>query len=335
MTLGADYSYARPGGAALKAAGVQAVGRYLATDSRGITAGEYADLTAHGIGLWLVYEGATQGMLGGFAQGVHDAQVAEQQIAAVGLPAGSTLYWAADYDIAPGSSSVAPTEAYIDGWNTIIPAGRRGGYGGLWFLKYVHDKGKVERLWECGSTSFRHGVDPASVPLTFQQTTLAPPVPGTDHNYIIDPAFASTGAAAPVWKEKDMLYIYSANRGGGVVGPTGFYPCSGEEATVALGTYGSPVGAPAGTFSDRQWDVARQTAVNIGDQFAAAVAGKLANLDASAIAKAVVAALPTGPTAAAPDTNAIAAAVEAAVSAQLAGLPAAVVKAEGAALSKS
>lgn len=197
-SLGLDYSDARPGGAALAAAGVAAVGRYLANDSRGITAGEYADLVAHGIGLWLVKESQSAdlsvSMLNGYNKGVADALAAEAAIKQVGLPAGAPVFWAADFDVAPGSARVAQAEAYVDGWNTIIPAGRRGGYGGLWFLNYLHSKGKVELLWECASTSFRHGVSPSQVPLHIQQTTLTPPIPGTDHNYIFDTSVASLDA---------------------------------------------------------------------------------------------------------------------------------------------
>lgn len=188
--LGLDYSDARPGGAALKAAGVAAVGRYLASDSRGITAAEYADLKANGIGVWLVFESQTSdlsvSMLNGFAKGVADAQRALAQIAAQGIPDNLPVSWAADFDIAPGSDRVAPAEAYVDGWNTVIPAGRRMGYGGLWFINYIHSRGKVDFLWECASHSFRHGVDPATVPLALQQTTDNPPIAGTDYNLIFD-----------------------------------------------------------------------------------------------------------------------------------------------------
>lgn len=137
--------------------------------------------------------------------------------------------------------------------------------------------------------------------------------------------------AAPVKKkEVDMVYIASAGRGGGVVGPTGFYgPLSvaSEEAQVALATYG----APSTTFSDRQFDVARQTAINIGAQFASAVAAQITtSLDPAKVAAAVVAALPKTT---APDQAALTAAITAAVSAQLATLPAAVIAAEGKKLS--
>ena len=53
---GLDYSWARPGGAALVAAGVTSVGRYLATDGRGITAGEFNDYVSHGVTVWFIKE---------------------------------------------------------------------------------------------------------------------------------------------------------------------------------------------------------------------------------------------------------------------------------------
>jgi hypothetical protein len=225
--LGLDYSTARPGGAALHAAGVAAVGRYLGTDSRCIGATEYQDLKAHGVGVWLVFESQTQdlstSMLNGYDKGVSDARRALAAITAVGLPAASPVYWAADFDIGPSGSvqpRVAPSESYVDGWNTIIPAGRRGGYGGLWFLNYLHGKGKIDFLWECASTSFRHGINPANVPLHIQQTTKTPPIAGTDHNYIFDTAsLAGSGAATAIAnpsrpKEADMMIYSSTSENG-------------------------------------------------------------------------------------------------------------------------
>lgn len=198
--LGCDYSWGRPPVASLKAAGVSAVGRYLATDGRGITAAEYQDLRNQGLGVWVVIEhqstDLSTSILQGRAKGIADAQEALSQVKAVGLPPGIPIFWAADFDIGPGSSRVAQADAYVDGFNTVIPRGRRGGYGGLWYLKHVHDAGKVDALWECASTSFRHGVDPGSVPLHLQQTTKTPPVPGTDHNYIF--SMPAGGGATPI-----------------------------------------------------------------------------------------------------------------------------------------
>jgi hypothetical protein len=222
--LGLDYSTARPGGALLAAKGVKAVGRYLGTDSRCITSAEYQDLKAHGIDVWLVFESQTQdlstSMLNGYAKGVSDARRALAAIAAASLPASSPVYWAADFDIGPSGSvqpRVAPSESYVDGWNTIIPAARRGGYGGLWFLNYLHGKGKVDFLWECASTSFRHGVNPANVPLHIQQTVQAPPIAGTDYNNIFDTtSFAGNGGATLL--EDDTMKLQALRNYDGSIG---------------------------------------------------------------------------------------------------------------------
>lgn len=182
MSLGLDYAFARPGGAQLKAHGVVGVGRYLVSDSRGLTAAEVADYKANGVGLWVVYEGNATGMLNGKAQGVTDAHSALTQAAKLGLPSDVVIYWAADFDIAPGSADIAKADAYVAGWNSVIPEGRRGGYGGLWYLQHVG--GSIDHRWECASTSFRHGVDPASVDLDLQQTVQAPPLADTDYNNV-------------------------------------------------------------------------------------------------------------------------------------------------------
>lgn len=146
------------------------------------------------------------------------------------------------------------------------------------------------------------------------------------------------GTPTPTRKEPEMFYIYNPTRGGGIIGPMGFYPLNPTtaEAAFALITYGTPpdngTDIVHGTLTVAAWDNARQTAINIGDRFAAQVAAKLTaqTVDPKAIAAAVVAAIGTG---AQPDATAIATAVETALTAQLSALPAAIVAAEGKALS--
>lgn len=181
MSLGADYSWARPGGAALRAAGVVAVGRYLAADGRGITAAEYQDLRAHGIGLWLVREGSATGMLGGFTQGAADARIAVQQIAAAGLPANSVVHAAADWDVTTAQFGVC--DDYMRGFASVIGVNRTGIYAGLHYMNHAHASGLAVSFWQAGATSWNHGEAP-QMPINFVQTTLTPPLPGTDHNYI-------------------------------------------------------------------------------------------------------------------------------------------------------
>jgi hypothetical protein len=215
--LGADYSWARPGGAALAAAGVKAVGRYLAADGRGITAVEYQDLRAHGIDVWLVREGSANGMLNGFQQGVADAQIAVQQIAAVGLPSNSVVHTAADWDVQ--TSQFPACDAYQDGFASVLGGYNRvGAYGGLHWLNHAHAAGKAVSFWQAGATSWNHGEAP-QMPIQFVQTTNPPPLPGTDHNYINDAglAFLSATPITNSQEEDDMIPTIRDGNGSGSV----------------------------------------------------------------------------------------------------------------------
>jgi hypothetical protein len=167
----------------LAAAGVKAVGRYLAEDGRGITAAEYQDLQAHGIRVWLVREGAASGMLGGFAQGVSDAQLAQAQIAAAGLPADSLVHAAADWDVQ--DSQFAACDDYMRGFASVLGVNRTGIYAGLHYMNHVHAAGLAVGFWQASATSWNHG-EQAQMPVQYVQTTNTPPLPGTDHNYIND-----------------------------------------------------------------------------------------------------------------------------------------------------
>jgi hypothetical protein len=97
------------------------------------------------------------------------------------------VFWACDFDCYT-AADLANCTAYVQGWNTVIPVSRSGGYGGLYFLKHIHDLGLATYYWECASTSFRHGVTTAQVPLHIQQTVNAVPIPQTDHNNVFSTA---------------------------------------------------------------------------------------------------------------------------------------------------
>lgn len=208
MELGADYSYARPGGAALKAAGVSYAGRYLADDDRGITAAEYQDLLAYGIGVWLIREGRANGMLGGFNQGSADAQIAVQQIALVGLPPGSVVFATADFDVET-DAQFAALDDYLRGFASVLGVARVGIYGGLHYLNHAYQAGLATHFWQAGATSWDHGEQPL-MPLAFHQTTLTPPVPGTDHNYVLDTTATAGGSASLIRTDDDEMLSQEA-----------------------------------------------------------------------------------------------------------------------------
>jgi hypothetical protein len=178
----------------LAAAGVQAVGRYLADDSRGITAGEYQDLVANGVRVWVCKEGTATQMLNGFGQGVADAQAAQAQLVAAGIPADSMIYATADFDVS--ANQFPACDGYMQGFASVLGLSRTGIYGGGYYLNHVHDLNLASGYWLSASTSFAHGEAPRFT-ANFEQTTLTPPLPGMDHDYIYDlTTVAGSGAIA-------------------------------------------------------------------------------------------------------------------------------------------
>ena len=129
-----DFSYARPGSAALNANGVTSVGRYLATDGRGITPTEFNDYISHGISVWFIKENAARGMLNGYGQGVADAQWAENQMNALGV-SGAPIYFTADFDVQ--NSQFTALDAYLNGAASVIGLARVGIYAGLHYLNHA------------------------------------------------------------------------------------------------------------------------------------------------------------------------------------------------------
>lgn len=134
---GVDLSFARPGGAALAAAGKKFVARYLYADGeggKGLDKDEMADYAAHGLELVLIYESTAQRALDGFAAGVADAQAVAAQLAALGLPGDVPVYHAIDFDITDAQKPVAAQ--YLLGAKS-VRGSAVGEYGGYWCVKYM------------------------------------------------------------------------------------------------------------------------------------------------------------------------------------------------------
>lgn len=149
MAEGVDYSWARPGGQALKDAGKVFAVRYLYPDGqggKGLDPSELADLQAHGIEVPVVYESYAGRAKEGHDAGVADAQTAQAALVAVGLPSGMPIYFAVDYD-APESDQPA-LNSYFDGVASILGLDRTGVYAGYWIVKRLSEAGKAKWLWQ-------------------------------------------------------------------------------------------------------------------------------------------------------------------------------------------
>jgi hypothetical protein len=143
MSEGVDYSFSRPGGAALQAAGKTFAGRYLwhnTNGSKGLSKAEHNDLVAHGVSPFHIYEEDGKELLGGHASGVAIAQKAEAARVANGLPAG-TIDFCVDFDATPAQQA-AINDALV-GAASVIGHDRTGLYAGFWVVKRAFDAGVI------------------------------------------------------------------------------------------------------------------------------------------------------------------------------------------------
>lgn len=135
MSEGLDFSWARPGGAAIHAAGKSFVVRYLYNGGKGLTRAEIQDYQNNALKIALVYEEDGRELLGGFAAGVRVAHSARALADSLGIPAGAPIHFAVDFD-AEGADLAAVVEG-IKGAVSVLGYGSVGAYGGFSVIEAV------------------------------------------------------------------------------------------------------------------------------------------------------------------------------------------------------
>lgn len=158
--FGVDWSLSKPDLKQLPAAGVKFVCRYLSTpgNPKNLTAAEAIALRALGLSIVVVFETTATRATAGMKAGVADAQAAEQQALACGLP-NPVIYFACDFDIqdyapslpntpANGRAKLGPVAAYFDGVNSVLGVKRSGAYGGFWAIRRLFDAGLISYGWQ-------------------------------------------------------------------------------------------------------------------------------------------------------------------------------------------
>jgi hypothetical protein len=151
-----DYSQGRISGAALRAAGVEGVIRYIALGGPGklITKAEWADLYRHDIKMQFVAEMGTTDANGGYDAGVANAQKVESAL-------WDTIPMIGEYDLDPFNYTVYCTNdqnvpvtadhvAYVRGFASVRGGASTGAYGFGPFLKAVHEEGICRWHWLAG-----------------------------------------------------------------------------------------------------------------------------------------------------------------------------------------
>lgn len=189
MTLILDYAWQHPDPALIKSDGYDGVMRYLSPDgSKNLSRAEAAALHAAGLSIGLVWESTAARAAEGYAAGIADAAEAEAQAIILGYPANAPIFYAVDYDAAPGA--VAP---YFDGvrFASHHPVGV---YGSLRVVEAIHSSG-VPYMWQ--SVAWSGGVVSGVAHLYQRLTPTRPVIPGSDENVVLHPFPMWTAGGVP------------------------------------------------------------------------------------------------------------------------------------------
>lgn len=146
---GVDFSWARPGGAAIKAAGFGFVLRYVpypGDGGKGLVDAEIADYRANGLGIGLVFESTAQRPLDGHDAGVIDGLSSGMASAAFGFPAGRPVYFACDFDAQP--AQFPAIDQYLTGVASVLGHDRVGIYGSYALLAHCQTAGTAAWFWQ-------------------------------------------------------------------------------------------------------------------------------------------------------------------------------------------
>jgi hypothetical protein len=144
---GIDYAFGRPSPSVLRSQGYKFVARYLSYDSgKNLSGSEARALRSAGVDVVVVWEAGGTDALNGYNEGRSQAQAAESQAKALGMPAGRPIYFAVDFDASAGQQGAL--NSYFDGVASVLGRGRTGVYAGYYPVKRLFDAGKVGYAWQ-------------------------------------------------------------------------------------------------------------------------------------------------------------------------------------------
>jgi hypothetical protein len=192
-----DFSTARPSITQLKAAGVTTVMRYIGWDGvsgypntgKNLTKAEAELYLSSDISIGIAFEYLANAAALGTDQGSKDGILADQQLAALGAPVTTGVYFAVDFDIpdyAPSlpntpdnaRAKLGPVGDYFAAIGRPRPGYRIGGYGGYWAIKRLFDAKLITMGWQTIAWSGGN-VDPR---INLLQTVQKSPIAGSDLN---------------------------------------------------------------------------------------------------------------------------------------------------------
>lgn len=146
---GLDFSWARPGSAAIKAAGFEFVQRYVpyqGNQGKGLTAAEIADYRANGLAIGVVFESTAGRHLDGMAAGADDAKESIRVLDAIGFPGELPIYFAVDFDAT--AAQMDAIDQYQLGAQSVLGKTRVGIYGSYAVIDHCWKAGTAHYLWQ-------------------------------------------------------------------------------------------------------------------------------------------------------------------------------------------
>lgn len=128
-------------------------GRYLAPAGwKVVTADEAARIHDAGLAILLVWETTADRAKSGAEGGAQDGAQAASKAAALGVPAGTVIYYAVDYDA--GHSDYDAIEAYLRAASSASAPYAVGVYGSYRVIEEMHRRGACAAFWQCCAWSY-------------------------------------------------------------------------------------------------------------------------------------------------------------------------------------
>lgn len=144
--FGVDYATVTPSAAKVAADGAQFVCRYLSGFSKDLTPEEAKALQAVGLHIVTVWETTGNRALDGYTAGHADAVRALTLGARCGMPVGSPIYFAVDFDATPAQQ--VAINAYFAGVKDVLGHNQVGAYGSYYVVKRLFDAGLIAYGWQ-------------------------------------------------------------------------------------------------------------------------------------------------------------------------------------------
>lgn len=129
--------------------GVSFVCRYLVPQGMGkdITAAEAKNLHDAGLGILLCWEIGGEAFKNGAAQGANDGARARALAESFGIPSGTCIFFACDYNIPDRDLIMA--EQYMLAAQAALGKYEAGAYGPLKLVEFLRDRGVCRKFWQC------------------------------------------------------------------------------------------------------------------------------------------------------------------------------------------